>query len=241
MNEKQADTLLNVPEIVKRAKIALNLKRDSELASYLGVARATLSNWCARNSIDFPLLLNKLHHVDYNWLLTGKGSPLHDPKSFDNGKIRGEVETIHNSKTTEAIDDRSVTLYDITAAANLRTLLSDKRQYALGKILIPSIPACDGAIFVNGDSMYPILKSGDIVGFKGINNFSNVIYGEMYIVAFHLDGDQYLTVKYVNRSEKEGYVKLVSSNPHHEPMDLPVDTIQDMAIVKFSIRKNMMM
>ena len=44
MNEKQADTLLNVPEIVKRAKIALNLKRDSELASYLGVARATLSN-----------------------------------------------------------------------------------------------------------------------------------------------------------------------------------------------------
>ena len=224
MNEKQADTLLNVPEIVKRAKIALNLKRDSELASYLGVARATLSNWCARN-----------------WLLTGKGSPLHDPKSFDNGKIRGEVETIHNSKTTEAIDDRSVTLYDITAAANLRTLLSDKRQYALGKILIPSIPACDGAIFVNGDSMYPILKSGDIVGFKGINNFSNVIYGEMYIVAFHLDGDQYLTVKYVNRSEKEGYVKLVSYNPHHEPMDLPVDTIQDMAIVKFSIRKNMMM
>ena len=163
MNEKQADTLLNVPEIVKRAKIALNLKRDSELASYLGVARATLSNWCARNSIDFPLLLNKLRHVDYNWLLTGKGSPLHDPKSFDNGKIRGEVETIHNSKTTEAIDDRSVTLYDITAAANLRTLLSDKRQYALGKILIPSIPACDGAIFVNGDSMYPILKSGDIV------------------------------------------------------------------------------
>ena len=163
MNEKQADTLLNVPEIVKRAKIALNLKRDSELASYLGVARATLSNWCARNSIDFPVLLKKLRHVDDNWLLTGKGSPLHDPKSFDNGKIRGEVETIHNSKTTEAIDDRSVTLYDITAAANLRTLLSDKRQYALGKILIPSIPACDGAIFVNGDSMYPILKSGDIV------------------------------------------------------------------------------
>lgn len=241
MNEKQADTLLNVPEIVKRAKIALNLKRDSELASYLGVARATLSNWCARNSIDFPLLLNKLRHVDYNWLLTGKGSPLHDPKSFDNGKIRGEVETIHNSKTTEAIDDRSVTLYDITAAANLRTLLSDKRQYALGKILIPSIPACDGAIFVNGDSMYPILKSGDIVGFKGSTISATSFTEKCTSWQFHLDGYQYLTVKYVNRSEKEGYVKLVSYNPHHEPMDLPVDTIQDMAIVKFSIRKNMMM
>ena len=88
MNEKQADTLLNVPEIVKRAKIALNLKRDSELASYLGVARATLSNWCARNSIDFPLLLNKLRHVDYNWLLTGKEVRC-TTEVFDNGKSTG--------------------------------------------------------------------------------------------------------------------------------------------------------
>ena len=103
MNEKQADTLLNVPEIVKRAKIALNLKRDSELASYLGVARATLSNWCARNSIDFPLLLNKLHHVDYNWLLTGKGSPLHDPKSFDNGKIQFKNHRSHRRPECDAL------------------------------------------------------------------------------------------------------------------------------------------
>ena len=34
MNHKQADTLLNVPETVKLAKIALNLKQHSELASY---------------------------------------------------------------------------------------------------------------------------------------------------------------------------------------------------------------
>ena len=75
MNERQNEPLLNVTDIVKRAKIALNLQKDSELAEYLGVARGTLSNWCARNSIDFPLLLNKLKDVDYNWLLTGKGAP----------------------------------------------------------------------------------------------------------------------------------------------------------------------
>lgn len=53
------DTFLDVSGIVKRAKQALNFKKDSELASYLGVSRATLSNWCARNRIDFHLLLNK--------------------------------------------------------------------------------------------------------------------------------------------------------------------------------------
>ena len=61
--------------------------------------------------------------------------------------------------------------------------------------------------------MYPILKSGDIVGFKEISSFSNVIYGEMYLVSFNIDGDEYLAVKYVNRSEIDGCIKLVSYNP----------------------------
>ena len=44
-----------------------------------------------------------------------------------------------------------------------------RQQYALGRIVIPNIPVCDGAVYVSGDSMYPILKSGDIVGFKSIH------------------------------------------------------------------------
>mgnify|MGYP002312255296 FL=1 len=148
---------------------------------------------------------------------------------------------IHNPKTVEALDDRSVALYDITAAANLKTLLTNKRQYMVGKIQIPSIPLCDGAVYISGDSMYPILKSGDIIGFKEINSFNNLIYGEMYLVSFTIEGDEYLAVKYVNHSDREGYLKLVSYNTHHDPMDIPFDTINAMAIVKFSIRRHMMM
>ena len=221
--EKEKDLLFNVADIVKRAKRVLNFKTDADLAAYLGVSRSTLSNWVARNSIDFPLLLSKLKDVDYNWLLLGK-KPL-----------------IPQSETSDALKDRTVMLYDIAAAANLRTLLANKQQYVVGKIQIPSIPVCDGAVYISGDSMYPILKSGDIVGFKEINSFGNVIYGEMYLVSFCIDGDEYLTVKYVNRSDIEGYIRLVSYNPHHEPMDVPLACIQAMAIVKFSIRKNMMM
>lgn len=235
------DTFLDVAAIVKRAKQALNFKNDSELAGYLGVSRGTVSNWCARNSIDFPLLLGKLKNVDYNWLLVGKGSPKHQSKFCESDLVQGEVQLIHVPKTVEAVDDRSVSLYDITAAANLKTLLADKNQYVVGKIQIPSIPRCDGAVYVSGDSMYPILKSGDIIGFKEINSFSNLIYGEMYLVSFMIEGDEYLAVKYVNHSDKEGYLKLVSYNQHHDPMDIPFTTINAMAIVKFSIRKNMMM
>lgn len=179
--------------------------------------------------------------VDYNWLLLGKGNPVHQPRFCESELAQGEVEIIHNPKAVEPVDDRSVTLYDITAAANLKTLFTNKQQYALGKILIPNISVCDGAVYVNGDSMYPILKSGDIIGYKEISSFENVIYGEIYLVSFMIDGDEYLAVKYVNRSEKEGCIKLVSYNTHHEPMDIPFASINAMAIVKFSIRRHMMM
>ncbi|MBC8592743.1 helix-turn-helix domain-containing protein [Oscillospiraceae bacterium N12] len=235
------DTILDVTGIVKRAKLALGFKNDSELASYLGVSRGTVSNWCARNRIDFPLLLNKLNDVDLNWLLVGKGNPHHLAKFCESKWVQGEVQIIHNPKTSEAVDDRSVTLYDITAAANLKTLLTNKHQYMLGKIQIPNIPSCDGAVYISGDSMYPILKSGDIAGFKEISSFNSLIYGEMYLVSFTIDGDEYLAVKYVNHSEKEGCIKLVSYNPHHDPMDIQFSCINAMAIVKFSIRRHMML
>lgn len=236
------DTIVDVAGIIRRAKQTMNIKKDSELADYLGISRATLSNWIARNSIDFRLLLNKFgNKVDYNWLLLGKGKSSHQSRFCNSELAQGEIEIIHNSKTPEATHDRSVTLYDITAAANLKTLFTNKNQYALGKIFIPNVAACDGAVYVSGDSMYPILKSGDIIGYKEICNFENVIFGEIYLISFTIDEDEYLAVKYVNRSEKEGYIRLVSYNPHHEPMDIPLTSINAMAIVKFSIRRHMMM
>ena len=102
------------------------------------------------------------------------------------------------------------------------------------------MPKCDGAVYVTGDSMYPLLKSGDIVVYKELYDFNNVIFGEMYLVSFDLEGDEYLAVKYVNRSDKEGYIKLVSYNSHHDPKDIPLNCIRAMALVKLSIRKNTM-
>lgn len=239
--ENDQDRVFSAADIVKRAKRVKNFKTDSDFAAYLGISRSTLSNWIARNSIDFPLVLGRMKEVDYNWLLTGKGTPTSHLKVCKSELIEGEVEILHNPKSPDAVADRSVTLYDISAAANLKTLLADRPQYAVGKIQIPSVPLCDGAVYVSGDSMYPILKSGDIVGFKSISSFTDVIYGEMYLVSFDRGGDEYLAVKYVNRSEEQDCIRLVSYNQHHDPMDLPLQAINAMAIVKFSIRKNMMM
>ena len=63
----------------------------------------------------------------------------------------------------------------------------------------------------------------------------------MYLASFNNDGDQYYSVKYVNHSDKEDFLKLVSYNTHHELMDIPFAAINAMTIVKFSIRGHMMM
>ena len=53
------DTNLDVPGIIKRAKQALNLKRDSELAEIMGVSSAPVPNWAPRNSIEIRLQHDK--------------------------------------------------------------------------------------------------------------------------------------------------------------------------------------
>lgn len=235
------NNVVNVEDIIRRIRSAKDLKTNVAVAEFLGVSKATISNWIARNSIDFALIISKLVGYDLNWLLTGRGSSKHPRLFCDDENAQGEVQMLHSPKSSEGKADRSITLYDITAAANLKTLFTNKNQYALGKIVIPNIPSCDGALYISGDSMYPLLKSGDIVGYKEVSSFTNLLYGEMYIVSFSIEGDEYLTVKYVNRSEKEGFIRLVSYNPHHEPMDIPMTDINALAIVKFSIRRNMMM
>ena len=70
-----------------------------------------------------------------------------------------EVTIINRPKYTEKVEENGeLYLYDIEAAANLKSLLVNKDQNILGKISIPNIPKCDGAVYVKGDSMYPLLQ-----------------------------------------------------------------------------------
>ena len=88
--------------------------------------------------------------------------------------------------------------------------------------------------------MYPLLKSGDIVLYKEVHDNANILYGEMYLLSFTIDGDDYVTIKYLQKADDEGFVRLVSYNPHHSPKDIPVDSIRALALVKASVRFNTM-
>lgn len=155
-----------------------------------------------------------------------------------------EVTIINRPKYTEKVEENGeLYLYDIEAAANLKSLLVNKDQNILGKISIPNIPKCDGAVYVKGDSMYPLLKSGDIIAYKEVPvEIQHIFYGEMYLVSIDIEGEEYLTVKYINQSERGcEWIKLVSYyNQHHQPKDFPLSSVRALALVKLSIRMNTM-
>jgi phage repressor protein C with HTH and peptisase S24 domain len=138
---------------------------------------------------------------------------------------------------------QEIPLYDLEAVAGLRELFnSGKPQRILDTIKIPNLPKCDGAISVTGDSMYPLLKSGDIILYKE-TEFENIFFGEMYLLSVKLnDWEEYITVKYVQKSENgHDFVKLVSQNSHHQPKDIHISKISALALIKASIRINTMM
>lgn len=181
-------------------------------------------------------ILNLYPDLNPTWLLTGEGNMLKEESNTPN-----DIQSFP-LKTDRSIQYQQIPLYDIEATAGLVPLFSDSTyNVPLDYISIPNLPKCDGAIYVTGDSMYPLLKSGDIVLYKTINDFKNEIFwGEMYLLSVEMSGEEFVLVKYIQKSEDLNFVKLVSQNKHHQDKEVEISKIRALALVKASIRINSM-
>lgn len=242
---------MNKSLILNRVKEYYNFQTDLELADFLGVNKSTISNWSKRNSIDYDLLFTKCEHINKNWLITGEGSKdKSEGRTIQYAENSEETKTVAEPQTELSVYKlktdyygvvrQSIPLYEIDAAAGLSTLFSSQNtQIPLDYITVPNAPKCDGAVSVRGDSMYPILKAGDIVCYKTITSIDNIVYGEMYLLDIDNGDDQYLTVKFVQKSDKgDSFVTLASENRYHAQKDIPLSQIRALAIIKLSIRYN---
>ncbi|WP_347066067.1 S24 family peptidase [Flavobacterium sp. WV_118_3] len=183
-------------------------------------------------------IINKFVDVSADWIMTGKGEML---KSKRGEQI--ENASVFKLKSDRTIKNQAIPLYNIEASAGIVTLFSDSSEAKpVDYIQIPNLPKCDGAIYVTGDSMYPLLKSGDIIMYKQVHNIrENIFFGEMYLISFNVEGDEMVTVKYVQKSDRgDDFIKLVSQNKYHHDKDIQIANISAMALVKASIRINSM-
>lgn len=202
-----------------------------------GVGALTKANSITAERLKEFILYNQ--DVSPEWLLTGRGDML---RSAPAQSECGNIIPLSHPKTPDKIYPMSeFNLYDIDVSAGLSRLFSedgDRNRAYLGKISIPNMPKCDGAVKVIGDSMYPLLKSGDIIAYKEVNSIDSVQYGEIYILQIENDSDVSVVVKYVKKSsEGNGYLNLVSYNKEHDPKDVRKESITALARVILCIRQ----
>ncbi len=150
-------------------------------------------------------------------------------------------ETEHAVRMQEApaLFPESIPIYDMDNVAGLAVLFRrTRRPKPSGYISIPNMPRCDGALRVVGDSMSPVLRSGDLVLYRQLADPSEIFWGEMYLVSVETSAGEYIAVRYIRKSEKKGVVILAGENPMFADTEVELSKIAALAFVKATIRLN---
>ncbi len=210
-----------------------NKMSQADFAKKIGIKQSPLSqieNGGILPSINTLKNIRRIFNISYDYLL--------DNYIPDEDLIIAKENTeIYKSRTDLCIKEQRIPLFEIEAIAGVFPVLSDTKSKPVDYLYIPNAPKCDGAIFATGDSMYPILKSGDIIAYKIIEDLHNDIYwGQMYILHIEVSGDVYRTVKYIQKGKTKNHFRLVSQNKYHQDKEVLISKIKSIAQVKLTIR-----
>ena len=165
------------------------------------------------------------------WFVTGEGEMINSACETRAPSNIFPLKSDHVIQGTQKIP-----LYELTATAGLIAIFQDAVPVPDDYISVPGLPPVDGAIFVRGDSMTPVLKSGDIIIYKKMElSEDSILWGQIYLLSYSNESDCFTVVKYLRHSEKTGYVRLVSENSFYDPLEIPASSITALALVKASI------
>ncbi len=210
-----------IGERLRTLRKALGMTQE-QFSGVLGIGKAALSmieTGKARLSPRNKNVLVQKLNVSPEWLDTGMGRMTTDDPDED----------VFLPRTGGESPLQCVPLF----SGSLSSKTSDQIR-----IQIPNLSRCDGAIRVIGDSMAPLLKSGDIVLYKQLKDIGDLFWGDMYLLSLDIDGEEYVTVKYIQKSARAGYIRLVSQNPNHADKEIPLERLRVVAQIKASVRLN---
>jgi transcriptional regulator with XRE-family HTH domain len=138
----------------------------------------------------------------------------------------------------ESSGQRQIPIYDRDASAALSAFFADPRAFRpVDHLSSSTLPRCDGGIRVDGEGMAPIIRPGDIVFYRRVNDIHNaIVWGEVYLLSFELDGDEYTLIRYIHSSDRPGYIRLSGYTPRHTTHEIALSQIRALALVKGNIR-----
>ena len=122
-------------------------------------------------------------------------------------------------------------IYDIDATCGLNGRdIEFTDEKVIGSIDAPEINPESKIIFATGDSMLPLIASGDRVVIRKIESWDYFNYGQVYLIITN----EYRFIKRVRRHPKdvENLILLRSENPNYDDIDLPKREIIHLFIVE---------
>lgn len=205
--------------------------------SQTGVSNGTLDKKSGITGETILKIYNAYPEINLQWLIAGKG----DMMKSSAFTLYNNLQSVRNQYAAVVnIDPKTISEKGFLGPESPMEFIPifayNEIHKCLGYISLPNISTCDGAGFVRTDSMYPIIKPGDIVCYKTANHTSHIHWGKSYIVLLNIDGEEFLTIKILDKSDvSEDYVKLMGHNVEYQPKDIPTDCIQWKALIKAHI------
>lgn len=173
------------------------------------------SKWIEKMVENYP-------SISITWLLTGKGEMLYDDNI--------QIPVAHKSPDNNS----GVPLIPISAMAGAFTGDIQVLDYECDMYVIPCFAGkADFLIRVEGDSMIPTYRSGDIVACKRLD-LTDLFFqwNKVYV----LDTKQGALIKRIKPGSNENRILIISDNKDFDPFELPLNYIYNVALVIGQIR-----
>lgn len=150
-----------------------------------------------------------LKDVNYDWLLTG------------NGRMLNKQDTAPSAN----FDGIGVPYYNVDFIGGFGVLIDHNNSIKpTCHILFPQYERVEMWVDVTGDSMSPVINSGDKIAIRQIEDWNTYIQpGQIYGIVTK----EYRTIKYVRKSKKgdDFYCLVPENKTDHDEIDLPKDAV----------------
>lgn len=205
-------------------------KRILQFVEYLGISvseferNCDLSNGAVSKMGDNTRrsTINKIYNVypqlNTDWLLTGKGDMLNNTTT-DSSQTHGNINTLQNT----------IKYYpNVNGSMGGVQFLDDPNEMVCD-ITIPGYSDCKFAINAYGDSMYPLIKSGQIILMSEWSE-SFIDWGRIYLV---VTKSGYRVIKRLYPGASDTTITCKSENPEtNPPFEIEKSDINKVYLVK---------
>lgn len=186
----------------------------NELAERLNISPQNLNNWLGVQDIKTGILEKIAQAINKNiyYFIDKQTLRTQERDEFPEGAIR---------------------YYDIDASAGSVEMFDPGKGVKFKKIIIPGYGDCDVALNVWGDSMEPVLRSGEIILCKEWKE-SFFEYGYIYLI---ISIENHRMIKYIQPAIDDSKISCVSANSLYKTFEINKTDILKLFIVKGHVNR----